>query len=81
MSENTNTSVRLDKNKSENISPIPIPPGFSIAKELQKWTGDEIKQKPQSPIEKKLIHPTPIPEEKGQRLKDLYFKYIKDEDK
>ena len=39
----------MDKNKPEYISPAPIPPGFSIAQELQKWTGDEIKQKPQYP--------------------------------
>ena len=31
--------------------------------------------------EKDRIHPIPIPEEKGQRLKDLYFKYIRDEEK
>ncbi len=26
------------------------------------------------------VYPNPIPKEKGERLKDLYFKYIKDKD-
>lgn len=30
--------------------------------------------------ERVTIHPEPIPVEKGERLKDLYFKYIKDKD-
>lgn len=30
--------------------------------------------------ERVTIHPQPIPTEKGVRLKDLYFKYIKDDD-
>ena len=30
--------------------------------------------------EQVTIHPIPIPAEKGERLKDLYFKYIKGKD-